>query len=417
MMVEIRGSSGEWWKLSRNVGKGVAGPHNNIICELGLTVWNETWFFESKREWGGRGVKEKNPNRVLADPGYQEKQSSMTDKEKSGVASSANKDGVAPSVTVAYDNTQMYLNDGHGTTPAGNTPGKFAYANVIGESSKKAVNIRTLFTPRGTGLTLLYQWSRSELLAKGTLGWNPNVNLLKEDVGNVPVWVKLYGVPVMMFSEDSLSAIATKLGTPLMLDSYTSDMACNHGAYIWPYSRGMSQEYWIGCDKEIEEALSNFSWCFGWSESGFKPHKEYRPVLKKTTASPGGNKKKGVKHTNEASNLNPFDVLNSADNDVEFGTNGGTTNLVNDEANSSGSSFMNVESTSNTPIIDKIRKFKDLLIDGQAILMDEADNPLKKVECPGDYDSEDEVASVDNDMTRSLASERVGFGTQSLLEQ
>ncbi|GKB90837.1 putative reverse transcriptase domain-containing protein, partial [Tanacetum coccineum] len=54
--------------------------------------------------------------------------------------------------------------------------------------------------------------------------WNPDVNLLKEDVGNVPVWVKLHGVPVTAFSEDGLSAIATKLGTPLMLDSYTSDM-------------------------------------------------------------------------------------------------------------------------------------------------------------------------------------------------
>nr|GEW18085.1 ribonuclease H-like domain-containing protein [Tanacetum cinerariifolium] len=53
----------------------------------------------------------------------------------------------------------------------------------------------------------------------------------------------------------------------------------------------------------------------------------------------------------------------------------------------------------------------------QAILVDEAGNPLKKVECPSDYDSEDEVASVENDMARSIASERVGFGTQSLLEQ
>ncbi|GJW90414.1 hypothetical protein Tco_0167967 [Tanacetum coccineum] len=72
-------------------------------------------------------------------------------------------------------------------------------------------------------------------------------------------------------------------------------------------------------------------------------------------------------------------------------------------ANSSESSFMNVKnsSTSNTPIIDKIRKFENLLIDGQAILVDEAGNPLKKVEGSGDYDSEDEVASVDNDMAHS----------------
>nr|GFA96116.1 hypothetical protein [Tanacetum cinerariifolium] len=44
-------------------------------------------------------------------------------------------------------------------------------------------------------------------------------------------------------------------------------------------------------------------------------------------------------------------------------------------------------------------------------------NHLKKVECPGDCDSEDEVASVDNDMARSMASEMVGFDTENLLEQ
>nr|GEW37349.1 hypothetical protein [Tanacetum cinerariifolium] len=135
------------------------------------------------------------------------------------------------------------------------------------------------------------------------------------------MWVKLYGVPVMAFSEDSLSAIATKLGVP-----------------VGPKVR-------------------------------FKPHKEYRPVPKKHDASSSGNKKICVETTIEVSNSNPFYVLNSVDNDVELGTNRGTINLVDNEANSSGSSFMNVE-------------------------------------LPGDYDSEDEVASVYNDMARSLDSER-----------
>ncbi|GJY28654.1 hypothetical protein Tco_0404421 [Tanacetum coccineum] len=35
--------------------------------------------------------------------------------------------------------------------------------------------------------------------------------------------VKLHDVPIKAFSEDGLIAIATKLGTPLMLDSYTSN--------------------------------------------------------------------------------------------------------------------------------------------------------------------------------------------------
>nr|GEW81524.1 putative reverse transcriptase domain-containing protein [Tanacetum cinerariifolium] len=134
--------------------------------------------------------------------------------------------------------------------------------------------------------------------------WNPDVDLLKKDVGNVLVWVKLHGVPVTAFSDDGLSAIATRLGTLLMLDSYTSDT----------------------------------------------------PVPEKPTASPSGNKKKGVSHTSEVINSNPFDVLNLVDNDVEFGTNEGTTNFINNGANSSGSSFMNVK--------NRIRNFEDLLIDG-----------------------------------------------------
>ncbi|GKA16323.1 RNA-directed DNA polymerase, eukaryota, reverse transcriptase zinc-binding domain protein [Tanacetum coccineum] len=152
---------------------------------------------------------------------------------------------------------------------------------------------------------------------------------------------------------------------------------------------------------------------------GFKPQKEYRLVPKKTTVSSSGNKKKGVEPTIEVSNSNPFDVLSLVDNDVEFGTNKRTTNLVNNGASSSGSSFMNVDNSSSgtTPIIGKIRKFEDLLTSGQAILVDKAGNPLKKVEFLGEYDSDDEVASVDNNMARSTASERVGFGTQSLLEQ
>ncbi|GKA94339.1 hypothetical protein Tco_0816377 [Tanacetum coccineum] len=114
--------------------------------------------------------------------------------------------------------------------------------------------------------------------------------------------------------------------------------------------------------------------------------------FRESTASSSGNNKKGAETTVEVSNSNLFDVLNSVDNDVEFGTNGGNTNSVNNGATSSGSF-------------------------GQAILVDKAGNPLKKVEFPGEYDSEDEVASVDNDMARSMTYERVGFGTQSLLKQ
>ncbi|GKD98344.1 proteasome subunit alpha type-5 [Tanacetum coccineum] len=194
--------------------------------------------------------------------------------------------------------------------------------------------------------------------------WNPDVYILKEDVGNVPVWVKLHGVPVTAFSEDGLSAIATILGIPLMLDSYTFDM-CLQSWGRSSYARVIIE---LRVDVELKD---NIEECPKNIRLGVAKNLK-RPSQTSQGVPVAGNKKNGVAHTNEVSNSNPFDVLNSVDYDVEFGTNGGTTNLVNKGANSSGSVFMNVEnsSTSYTPITDKIGKFEDLLIDGQAILVD-----------------------------------------------
>ncbi|GJT40675.1 zinc finger protein GIS2-like protein [Tanacetum coccineum] len=74
-------------------------------------------------------------------------------------------------------------------------------------------------------------------------------------------------------------------------------------------------------------------------------------------------------------------------------------------------------STSTTPIVDKIKNMKKLIINRKVTLVDDDGKPLKRVDYPGDHDSEDEVQSVDNDMARSMASERVGFGTKSFLKQ
>nr|GEX65974.1 hypothetical protein [Tanacetum cinerariifolium] len=67
---------------------------------------------------------------------------------------------------------------------------------------------------------------------------------------------------------------------------------------------------------------------------------------------------------------------------------------------------------STNPIMEKNNKMENLIIDGKSILVDNQGNPLSKV----DEDSEDEVASVDNDMANFLA-KKDGYGTQSLLEQ
>nr|GEV51035.1 hypothetical protein [Tanacetum cinerariifolium] len=252
-------------------------------------------------------------------------------------------------------------------------------------------------------------------------------------------------------SEDCLSAIATKLGTPLMLDSYTSDMfmqswgrssyarvmiklrvnvelkdnivvamrkitreghyTCNvRVEYEWKPHRcssctvfghineECSKNTSVGEKKTVKKPSQTSRGVPVGPKMGFKPQKEYLPVSKKHNASSSGNKKKCVEPTIEVNNSNSFDVFNSVDNDVEFGTNGETTNLVNNEATSSGYSFMHVDNdgefASNNPIGEKINKIERQICEGKLRLLDNDGNPL--------------VPTDGSDK---------GYGTNSLLEQ
>nr|GEV23354.1 hypothetical protein [Tanacetum cinerariifolium] len=215
----------------------------------------------------------------------------------------------------------------------------------------------------------------------GTMLRPTPVDNTHEDVENIPVWVKLHRVPVMVFSEDGLSVIATKIGTPLMFDSYTSDM-CLQSWGMSSYARAMIE---LQADMELKDTIvvamlkltgEGFYTCtirveYEWKHprctcckvfhhiqeecpknSGLVKQ-TYRPVSTKPATNTGRNKKNDVEPIKKVSNSNLFDVLNSVENDV------------------------------------------DLI----------------------DHDIEDEVASVDNNIARSIASEKVGYGTNSLLEQ
>ncbi|GJU47736.1 retrotransposon protein, putative, ty1-copia subclass [Tanacetum coccineum] len=281
----------------------------------------------------------------------------------------------------------------HGSTLAGNTPRMSSYANVTGVPSRKDLNFRTLFTPGGNGVdvVVLVQSIRaiSDRFTNTAYGfflgkrvaypvvakWEPGCAIVQEDVESVSVWVKLHGVPVTVFSEDGLSAIATKLGTPLMLDSYY-DM-CFQSWGKSSHARAMIE---LRADVELKDTImvamlkltgKGFYTCTApkgapvGPKVGFKLTKEYRPASKKPTANTSGTKKIGVEPTKEVSNSNPFYVLNSVENDRELGTNGETSNLASNGANST-------------------------------TLMDDAGKPLKKVEYSDDHDSENERDSYEN---------------------
>ncbi|GKA63014.1 zinc knuckle CX2CX4HX4C containing protein [Tanacetum coccineum] len=54
--------------------------------------------------------------------------------------------------------------------------------------------------------------------------WTPNTRIKKDATITNPVWVKLYNVLIIAYSEIGLSLITAKLGRPIMLDAYTSNM-------------------------------------------------------------------------------------------------------------------------------------------------------------------------------------------------
>ncbi|GJX32439.1 hypothetical protein Tco_0242294 [Tanacetum coccineum] len=350
-----------------------------------------------------------------------------------GAKSSGNSGAQSPKANVAATPTFSLT--------ASNALGKFSYANITSKPSGKKVNVRTLFTPGGNGIDVVVPVDSiraiSERFANIAYGFFLGKKVAYPVVANyvrntwgkyglirsifssstglfsfqfssidgldaMPenVCVKLHGVPVTTFNENGLSAIVTKLAGVELKDNIVVAMTkitreghytCNvRVEYEWKPPRCSSCKVFghiheeclkntgAGEKKIMKKPSQTSRGVLVGPKMGFKPQKEYRPVPKKSTASSSGNKKKCLEPT------------------IEY--QWGTTNLVNNEATSSGSSFMNVDNSSSgtTPIIDKIEKFEELLTSGQAILVDKAGNPLKKVEFPVEYDSEDEMDSYGN---------------------
>ncbi|GJW36320.1 putative reverse transcriptase domain-containing protein [Tanacetum coccineum] len=396
-------------------------------------------------EWseGGREVKEKNGN--------------ILNKE-------AVKDGAIPSVTVAYGNTQEDNVGLSSTGPLASESGPDAsFASLLKGTSKpirKKLIFCTLFTPGGNGIDVVVLVESinaiSERFVNTACGFflgNSSTGLfsfqfssieglnamLENDlwfIRNNPLILKKWHPDVNLLKED--------VGTPLMLDSYTSDM-CMQSWGRSSYARAMIE---LRADVELRDNIvaampkitgEGYYTCNIRVEYEWKPPRcacckvfghtqEECPKdvgtgeiknLKKTSQTPKGFPiDENVDPPKEVSKSNPFDVLTSVENDEELGKNGGTFSLASQATNSSGFSFWNVNasSPSTTPVIEKIDKIEKLIIEGKVTLVDDDGKPFEKVDSSCDYNSEDEVASVDSDMAKFLA-KKDGYGTQSLLEQ
>nr|GEX78896.1 protein kinase-like domain, phloem protein 2-like protein [Tanacetum cinerariifolium] len=411
--------------------------HNNKIEHLNGMKHG---FLSQNDSGGGRDVKEKDLNRNKENTSsgigvFTDSDDTINDDTPIGVASAA-LESVTPSVVdmTVEMGKQKSLDDTIVlesfsqlsvlvTTTTDNAPGKFSHANITSKPSGIKVNVRTLFTPEDNGVDVVVLLDSiraiSERFANTAyaffLGKNVAYPVVStyEDVSTVSVWVKFHDVAVTAFSGDALSVIATKLGTLLMLDSYTSDMCMQCGGRS-SYARVMIElQAGVELKDNIVVAMPRITreghyTCNVRVEYEFKPPrclscKIFAYIHEECPKNTGAGEKKTVKKPSQisrgvsVSKSNLFNVLNSVDNDGEFGTN-----------------------SSNTPIGEKIDKIERKICEGKLRLLDNDGNPLVPTGIVKS-DSEVEVVFDETDNLRILTSGKdgsdKGYGTNSLLEQ
>ncbi|XP_021996210.1 uncharacterized protein LOC110893407 [Helianthus annuus] len=82
--------------------------------------------------------------------------------------------------------------------------------------------------------------------------WSPSAKLEKKEVKKVQIWVKIHDVPIAAYTEDGLSMIATTIGVPKALDSYTTSMCMD----MWgrsSYARALIE---VSADKSLREEIT-----------------------------------------------------------------------------------------------------------------------------------------------------------------
>ncbi|GJV95270.1 hypothetical protein Tco_1546847 [Tanacetum coccineum] len=258
--------------------------------------------------------------------------------------------------------------------------------------------------------------------------WSPSVSLLKEELSRVPVWVNFHDVLMVVYTMDGLSLIASKIGTPVMLDSYTNTMcleswgkrsyarilieidACNDfydlmvmdvpnveatKRVVNRVDKGKSSEVDDEGFTEVKRKKS------GGNNSGtknvkpvlVKPKTTFRPKVNQPTAKASPKKATSSKSIKTASMRNVSTSCNHTVSVSNWFDALNDDNLVTEEAKSvskDSTSVIHVVGQSSTPIVDKINRIEKHLMGGKCVLVGDDSKPLEKVDSMVDHDNDDE---------------------------
>ncbi|GJT77284.1 putative reverse transcriptase domain-containing protein [Tanacetum coccineum] len=233
-----------------------------------------------------------------------------------------------------------------------------------------------------------------------------------------------------MFSKDGLSAITTKLSSPLMLDSYTSDM-CVQSWFKLSYARAMIEPR---TDEELKDTIvvvmpklvgEGFYMCTIRVEYEWKPPtkclscKVFGHFIDKCPKNIVSDVVKNLKNPRQA--VRGVQIGTKVDFKPIKQVYRAVSNR--NDANSSGKKEASCGSYSTTPIVERIDKMERQNIDGKLTLVDDDGKLLPKVVSMANVDSDSEVKDAVDVHQVFMASTSLkrgansGYGTNSLFEQ
>nr|GEU71621.1 hypothetical protein [Tanacetum cinerariifolium] len=81
--------------------------------------------------------------------------------------------------------------------------------------------------------------------------WDPEIGMEKPEPKTIPIWVKLVNIPIEGWSMEGISALASSLGTPKVMDEKTAQM-CQFGVGRTHFARVLVE---IEVNKDLQEVI------------------------------------------------------------------------------------------------------------------------------------------------------------------
>ena len=104
--------------------------------------------------------------------------------------------------------------------------------------------------------------------------WKPGLVLSKPQVNSIPVWVKVFNVPLEYWNNEGVAVIANELGKPIVMDRVTQSMCTNHWGrpgFMRLLIEMSSESEWLNCinvisrdwdtrDKRVSVCNVEYAW-------------------------------------------------------------------------------------------------------------------------------------------------------------